>query len=188
MRITPLSLLAVLILSGPGLLPAAGAKDLELLNFVSMFRNSDGTYEKGYQYSFGEWQEKRKVAQIPGKGLLVNLAGSKGGLGDNVGLDFTKHTKARITFMIGNRNVAKSFTFSLVDRDGTDQAFEVSLGGRSIGVETRATVDFTQPTREEKAGKTPGLDLKKLKSWQLKGNFTTDAVELLFLRVDAVGD
>lgn len=188
MRITRLSLLSVTLAAGLGFLPGAVAKDLELINFLSMFRNADGTYEKSYQYTFGDWQGPKKVAQIPQKGLLVNLVGSKGGLGDNVSLELSKHSKVRITFMIGNRNAAKAFTFSLVDRDGTDQAFEVSLGGRSVGMETRATVDLSQPTREEKPGKTPGLDLKKLKSWQLKGDFGPDPLELLFLRLDAVGE
>ena len=186
MKFLPLPLMVVFV-SCLGSLSAADPKDLEVINFPSMFRHPDDTYEKGYQYAFGDWDGK-KVAQIPGKGLLVNLAGSKGGVGDNQGLDFRKHTKARLSFIIGNRNLATSFIFTLVDRDGTDQSFDVSLGTLPRGTEQTVTVDLTKPSRENKPGGTPGLNLKKLDAWQLTGNFQAEPIEILFLRVVAVSN
>ncbi|HWA28310.1 MAG TPA: hypothetical protein VG734_21860 [Lacunisphaera sp.] len=185
MRIPRLCLLAFLGAGVVGIASPAAAKDLEVINFVSMYRNPDDTYEKAYEYTFGDWQNKN-VVQLPGKGLVVNLVGSKGGVGENRGLDFRKHTKARVTFMVGNRNKALSFQFSLVDKDGTDQSFDVPLDNRPAGVEQTHTLDLTKPSREEKPGSTPGLNLKKLKSWQIKGSFQAEPSELLFLRVDAV--
>jgi hypothetical protein len=185
MRIPRLSLLAVLGVSISGVLPAAG-KDLEVINFVAMYRNPDDSYERAYEYMFGDWQNSKSVAQVAGKGLVVNGVGSKGGVGENRGLDFRKHTKARITFLIGSRNKAKSFQFSLVDKDGTDQAFDVPLENRPFGVEQAYTVDLTKRSREDKPGSTPGLNLKKLKSWQLKGSYQDDLSELLFLGGEGV--
>jgi len=185
MKTARLTLMVVLGASLAGIAPAAANKDLEVINFVAMYRNPDDTYDKGYDYPFGDWQNKN-VVQVPGKGLIVNLVGSKGGVGENRGLDFRKHAKARIAFVVGNRNKAKSFQFSLVDKDGTDQSFDVALETLPPGVTQTHTIDLTKPSREDKPGSTPGLNLKKLKSWQLKGNFQDEPSELLFLRVDAV--
>jgi hypothetical protein len=186
MKILHTSLLVVSLASCPVFLPAAAAKEEVVINFLDMPRSVDGTYEKSYQYAFGDWE--KKAVQTPGKGLLVYLTGSKGGVGDNRGIDFGKLTKARITFIIGNRNRATSFIFTLVDRDGTDQSFDVSLENRPRGVERKVTVDLSKPSRENKPGGTPGLNLKKLETWQLTGNFQTEPLEILFLRVDAVSE
>ena len=186
MKILPATLLIVALTGGLDFLPAAAAKEEEVINFLDMPRNPDGTHEKSYQYAFGDWE--KKVVQIPGKGLLVNLTGSKGGVGDNRGIDFGKFTKARLTFIIGNRNHATSFILTLVDRDGTDQSFDVSLENLPRGAERKVTVDLSKPSRENKPGKTPGLNLKKLETWQLVGNFQAEPLEILFLRVDAVSE
>jgi hypothetical protein len=164
---------------------AAATKDIEVIEFTHMFRNTDGTYERSYEYAYGDWGDN-KVVQVNGKGLLVNLLGSKGGIGENRGLDFRKHTKARIAFMIGNRNRASGFAFSLEDKDGTNHAFDIPLTGKPVGQLLAATLDLTKPSREEQAGSKPGLDLKKLRVWQLKGNFQSEPLEILVLKVLAV--
>jgi len=184
MKILPASLLVVALTSSPFFLPTAAGKEEEVLNFIDMHRNSDGTYEKGYEYSFGDWE--KKAVQVPAKGLVVNLTGSKGGVGDNGGIDIGKFTRLRFSFVLSNRNRAKSFVFSLTDKDGTDQSFEVSLEGVPRGVEQKFTVDLTKPTRVDAPGSVPGLNLAKLKVWQLKGNYQDEPIEILFLRIAAV--
>ena len=186
MKILPASLLIVSFVSCLGSLPAAGGKDVEVLDFLRMNRNSDGTYEKGYDYAYQDWETK--AVQIPQKGLLVNLTGSKGGLGADSGPDFGKHTKARISFVLSSRSRAKSFSFTLVDRDGTDQSFYVPLENLARGVELAVIVDLTKPSKENNPGRTPGLNLKKLKTWQLGGDYQEEPIEILFLRVMAIPD
>ncbi len=186
MKIPPAYLLAVALASSPLFLTAVGAKEEEVINFLDMPRNSDGTYEKGYEYIFGDWE--KKAVQIPFKGFLVNLTGSQGGVGDGHGLDFGKRTKARIVFILSGRSLARSFSLNLVDRDGTEQSFDVSLENLPRGVEQSVIVDLTKPSRETKPGSTPGLNLKKLMSWQLTGNFQSEPIEILFLRVAAVAE
>jgi len=181
-------LLVVLLLIGSTAASSAAVKNLTVIDFPTMVRNPDGTRERGYEYSFGDWEGKKGAVQIPDKGLLVNLLGSKGGVGENRGLDFRKHTLARVSFIIGNRNQAESFGFSLVDNDGTDQAWDVSLKDRPKGATTTILLDLTKPAREDKPGKTHGLDLKKLKTWQIRGNYQDLPIEVLFLKVTAVSE
>lgn len=179
--------LIVLLLLG-GTTAFAAVKNLVVVDFTYMPRNPDGTRERGYEYGFGDWDDKKKVTQIPDKGLLANLVGSKGGVGENRGLDFRKHTLARLNFIIGNRNQAESFGFSLVDKDGTDHSWDITLKGQPRGVALNPLIDLTKPGREDKPGKTPGLDLKKLKVWQIKGNYQDAAIEVMFVKVTAVSD
>ena len=166
----------------------AAVKDLVVVDFLQMARNPDGTRERGYEYTFGDWDDKKKVGQLPDQGLIINLVGSKGGVGENRGLDFRKHTKARVTFVIGNRNQAESISFSLVDKDGTDQSWDITLKDQSKGATLSRLLDLTQTGRAEKPGKTPGLDLKKLKSWQFKGNYQDAPIEVMIIKVTAVSE
>lgn len=178
-------LLAILFCGIPAV---AAVKDLVVLDLFHMTRTTDGRYERGYEYSFGDWEGGKKVVQIHEKGLLINLVGSKGGVGENRGLDFRKHSLARLTFIIGNRNQAESFGLSLVDKDGTDHSWNVNLKDRTRGTTLNPLIDLSKPDREEKPGKTPGLDLKKLKSWQIKGNYQEAPIEILFLKITAVSE
>lgn len=161
------------------------AKDVEEVNFLRMERNPDGSYERTFEYAYGDWGNNRAV-QVQGKGLLVNLAGSKGGIGENRGLDFRKHTKARIDFIIGNRNRATSFVFTLEDKDGTNQSYDISLQDKPKGAPLSAVIDLTTPARVNQPGGKPGLDLKRLRMWQLAGNWQDLPVEILFLKIWAV--
>jgi hypothetical protein len=163
-------------------------KDIVLIDFVHTPRKADGTHERGYEYSFGDWQMDKAITQVFRQGLIINLAGSKGGMGENSGLDFRKHTRARISFVIGNRNKAESFSFSLSDSDGTDQAWDIPLKDLGKGTELNQLIDLTKPAREDKPGKKPGLDLKKLKTWQIKGNYQEASIELLIKKVTAVSE
>lgn len=177
---------SIALLSGlAAVLSAAEPKDLVVINFLRMPRDPGGEPQRAYEYSFGDWQEKRMVFQVADEGLIINHAGSKGGVGENRGLDFRKHTKARISFIIGNRNQASSFSFGVVDSDGTDCAYDISLQGRPAGVVQEVLIDLTQPSRTDKPGTKPGLDLKKLESWQFRGNYQAQPIEVLIQKVTA---
>jgi hypothetical protein len=167
---------------------AAGPKDLVVVDFTHMRRDPGAEPQRSYEYSFGDWEGKKGVFQVEGKGAIVNLLGSKGGLGENNGLDFRKHTKAKISFIIGNRNQAESFTFSLADSDGTECSFDIPLKGLDKGALLYAIIDLARPAREDKPGKKPGLDLKKLKTWQLRGNYQALPLEILFEKIRATAD
>lgn len=180
-------ILFVLFLLG-GTTAFAAVKDLVVIDFLYMPRNPDGTRERGYEYGFGDWDDKKRVGQFPDKGLIINLVGSKGGIGENRDLDFRKHSKARVTYVIGNRNRADSFGFSLVDKDGTDQSWDISIKDQTAGVVLTRLLDLTSPARTDKPGKTPGLDLKKLKSWQFRGNYQDAPIEIMIMKVTAVGE
>jgi len=179
--------LVVLLLIGGTAAPVA-AKDLVVINFAYMPRNADGTHQRSYEYAFGDWEKTKNVGELPEKGLIVNLVGSKGGVGENRGLDFRKHSLARVTFLIGGRNKAESCGFSLVDSDGTDQNWEIPLKDKKRDSVLTVLLDLTKPTREDKPGKIPGLDLKKLKSWQIKGNYQDAPIEVMFIKVTAVSE
>lgn len=183
----PRHLLVVLFLVG-GTTAFSAVKNVVVLDFYRMERSSDGSHQRSYEYSFGDWEDKKKVGQMHEKGLLVNSVGSKGGVGENRGLDFRKHTLARLNFVIGNRNRAEAFTFSLVDKDGTDQIWEISLKNQPKGATLNPLIDLTKPTREDKPGKTSGLDLKKLKTWQIKGNYQDAPIEVMFVKITAVSE
>jgi len=166
--------------------PAAAVKDLTVVDFTHMRRDPGQDPQRSYEYRFGDWDGAKGAVQIPDKGLLIPLLGSKGGLGDNQGLDFRKHAKARIIYIVGNRNQASSFGFSMVDRDGTDAAWDIPLAGIAPGTPVAALVDLSKPSRTEKPGKEAGLNLKKLDSWQIKGNYQDKPVEVLILKIIAV--
>ena len=163
------------------------AKDIVVVDFALMPRNPDGSRQRAYEYGYGDWGDAgRKVIQIMDKGLLVNNAGSKGGVGANSDPGFGANTRARIDFIIGNQNQADSYSFSLEDRDGTDHSWSIPLKGQPAGQPIGVLLDLTKG-KEDKPGKKPGLDLKKVRTWQIKGNFQDKPVEMLVLKVTAVG-
>ena len=186
MKLPRFLVLAALSASTLASLPAAEPTRELVLDFTYMQRETDGTYKRSYEYGFGDWDEKGKVGQVAHQGLLVNHAGSKGGVGENRRLDFSKSTKVGIAFMIGNRNQAAAFGLSLTDRDGTGQVWQIPLAGQPRGQALYAEFDLKKPTRTDNAGKVAGLDLKKIESWQITGDFGDAPVELLVMKVFAV--
>jgi hypothetical protein len=179
--------LALLLALVPMPLFAAAPKDVVVIDFTDMERNTGGARQRGYEYGYGDWDDAgRKVAQIFEKGLVVNLAGSKGGIGENRDLDFRKHTRAQFDFVIGGRNRAQSFVFTLVDKDGTDQSWDISMKDLPVGRPLSVVVDLTKPARENKPGKKPGLNLPKLATWQIAGNYQDEPIEILIVKVTAV--
>lgn len=170
-------------------LPAADTpapKDVVLIDFTHSLRNPDGTYERPYQWASGDWDRTSKLAQVQDKGLLINHLGSKGNVGEKRGLDFRKHSKVRVNFIIGNRNQATSFGFKLEDSDGTEAVWDISLNDKSKGNPQSVLLDMTTPSRIEKPGKAGDLNYKKLRSWQITGNWQDAPLEVLISKVIAV--
>jgi len=181
--------LAIVLLIAGVLAPlnVAVARDEVVIDFTDMLRNTDGSRQRSYDYGYGDWGNAgKKVIQVLGKGLILNLAGSKGGIGANSDLDFGKNTHARFEVVIGGRNQAANITFALVDSDGTDASWDIPLKDQPTGQPVAYLLDMTKPSREDKPGKKPGINLKKLKSWQLRGNFQDLPVELLVIKLVSV--
>jgi hypothetical protein len=155
------------------------AKDEVLLDFTEINRDPDGTIFKCYQYTFGDWGGG-KVIDLRGRGALIQAAGGKGGLGENKTLLKLKKTPVvHLYYVIGNANQAGAINFSLTDKDGTEQSWRVPLADLPKGTRQRLRLDLTTPGNEEKPGKTPGLDLNRLASWQIRGDWGSVPVEVL---------
>ena len=162
--------------------------DAKLVDFTFIARDTttgEDSTERAFDYSFGDWGDG-KVIQVRNKGLLINHLGSSGGVGANKRLNLRGSSKIQIDFIIGNRNAATSFSFSLSDNDGTDVLFSIPLEGKPVGKPVSHTFEVSSPTNTEKPGSTPGLDVKKLKVWQLKGNFQSQPLEVLVSKVTGV--
>jgi hypothetical protein len=166
------------------LLPAAlVAKEEVFLDFKHITRDPDGTLYKCYEYTFGDWDSGR-VIDLRGKGALVQAPSGKGGLGENKTMvRFNKAPLVDLHFIIGNANHAKTINFGLTDKDGTEQTWHISLAGRPPGTDQSVRLDLTKPSSEEKPGKTPGMDLKKLMTWQVRGDYTDPNVEVLLIKL-----
>jgi len=166
------------------LLPAAlAAKEEVVLDFKAFTRDPDGSTHKCYEYTFGDWGDGH-VTDLRGKGALVRAGSGKGGLGENktlVRLD--KTPQVDLFFAIGNNNKATAISFGLTDKDGTEQTWQIPLAGLPVGTEQHVHLDLTKPSSEQQPGKKPGMDLKKLDTWQIRGDYTDPRVELLLLQL-----
>jgi hypothetical protein len=161
------------------------AKDEVLLDFMHVNRDPDGTIFKCYQYTFGEWGGG-KVIDLRGRGALIQAPGGKGGLGENKTLLKLKKTPVvHLVYLVGNANQARAINFSLTDKDGTEQSWAVPLADLPKGTEQRLRLDLSSPGSEQKPGKTPGLDLGRLESWQIRGDWGSSPVEVLVIKLVA---
>ena len=166
------------------LLPVAlVAKEVELLDFRKVNRDPDGTIFKCYEYTFGDWGDG-KVIDLRGRGALVQAPSGKGGLGENKTLvRFDQTPLVDLYFVIGNANLAKAISFGLTDKDGTEQTWQIPIDGLPKGANQHVRLDLTKPSSEQKPGKTPGMDLKKILTLQLRGDYTDPKVEVLLVRL-----
>ena len=180
-----LRLLLALAISTGGLAALRAADDV-VIDFTYMDRNTEGIYTKSYEGAWGDWGDKRHVSQVIGKGLLINHAGSKGGINENRDIGVGKNKSIRVTYIVGNGNQATSFTFTLIDRDGTECSWDVPLQGQPKGSIVNCALDLTNPDRTTKPGKTPGLNLQKLSTWQITGNYQEAPIEVMIQKVWAI--
>lgn len=169
-------------LLGAGLAAAASAADRLIIDFADYHKDPDGTSFRPYEYAYQDWSNH--VNPLPGKGTVVKSPSGKGGLGENKpAADFAGCTALEVVLVIGNGNAAKSLAFSLADKDGTEWAWNLPLEEKSRGAALSFHLDLTKPDYEQKPGKTPGMNLKKIASWQVRGDFNPPGVEVLLLKV-----
>lgn len=156
-----------------------------MLDFTRVNRDPDGKTYKCYQFAYGDWGSG-KVIDLKGRGALIQAPGGKGGLGENKTLlQLHKTPVIDIVYLIGNANQAGSLNFSLTDKDGTEQSWQIPVAGLAKGTEQRLRLDLATAGSQQKPGKTPGMDLKRLDSWQVRGDWTGSGVEVLLIKVVA---
>jgi hypothetical protein len=179
------SLLAALLstlLSLP--LAAAPAKEEVLIDFTDVRRERDGTTTKNYEWASGDWE--KHIIDMPRRGCLIQSPTGKGNLGENKTMvEFNKSTIATMVFVIGNANQAKAINLVLEDSDGTEQSWAISFEGLDKGKEYHFPLDLTKCTHENKPGTKPGLNLKKIASWNINGGWTEPNLEVLLIKLVA---
>jgi hypothetical protein len=176
--------LAVLGLATPVCAEAAQVKEKVLIDFTSFRRDPDGTIFRPYEYAFGSWD--KHVVDLKGRGTLIKAQDGKGGLGENkTMIDFSKSPLMSLWFVIGNANQAKGVNFSLEDRDGTEQTWWIPLETKVSVPVTAFRIDLMKPDNKSKPGSTDGLNLKKIHTWQVRGDYTEAKVEVLLVKLVA---
>jgi hypothetical protein len=165
-------------------LTAAPTKETVLIDFTDVRRERDDSVLKNYEYDFGDWS--KHLTDLPRRGCLVQSPTGKGGLGENKTMvEFHKTSLLLLVFVLGNNNQARSLNFHLEDSDGTEQAWNLSFDGLAKGVEQHFPIDLAKCTSESKPGKKPGLDLKKIASWQITGDWSDPGTEVLLIKLVA---
>lgn len=165
-------------------LTAAPAKENMLIDFTYYKQERSGEIIKPYEYDFEDWE--KHVTTIPNRGTLVQASTGKGGLGENKPtMDIDKTSTVELVLVIGNANKATSINFSLEDKDGTEQQWNISFAGLNKGQQYRIPLDLTKCSQEVKPGKTPGMNFKKLQAWQIKGDYSIPNVEVLLIKLVA---
>ncbi len=158
----PSRLLAVAALSlACCALPSLRAAEETLIDFAHYPRESADQEIRPYEYAWGDWNNH--VNNLRGKGTVIQGRSGKGGIGENrTGVDFAGSRVLELRYVVGNGNRAGTFSFYLEDKDGTKVAWNLSLADKPVGRELRQRIDLGKPDYTESAGKTPGLNLKKI--------------------------
>lgn len=178
---------ALFVASSVNILPslAAETKEEVLIDFTDSHRDPEsagGAVFHAYQYAFETWN--RHVIDLPRRGVLVKAPSGKGGLGENdTSAEFKGMKALSFYFVIGNANAAEKISFTLEDNDGTVCNWTVKLAGQPPGRLIRLRMDPAKPDNTEKPGRKPGLDLKKVENWQVRGDWTEPNVEVLLVKV-----
>ena len=163
-------------------------KTKELIDFTRQEVERDGAENvrviKKYGYSFGDWQDK--IVFLEKRGLLVPYLPGKGGFGGDKQWKLGDFAAIELQTLIGNRNEAAAFGITLTDADGTEATWNLVLAEKPRGVDLVYRLDLAKCDREDKPGKTPGLDKTKIKKWQIKGNWQAEKAEVLVAKLTAV--
>jgi len=166
------------------LLAAAQPKEKVLIDFTSVKRDPDGKIFRVYEYAHGDWD--KHIVDLAGRGTLIKAATGKGGLGeDKTMVQFGKASVVDLQFVIGNANQTEALSFSLEDKDGSEQTWTIPLAGKPQGQLLKQRLDLGKSDNEQKAGTTPGMNLKKIGTWQVKGNWSDAKVEVLLVKLTA---
>lgn len=164
---------------------AAGKpKEETLIDFTEVTKDPDGKVSRSFEYAYGDWE--KHIIDLRGRGTLIQAGSGKGGLGENKTLvPFAKFPVVDLQFVIGNANRTGAMVFSVEDNDGTQQAWTIPLAGKPSGQPLRHRLDLTKSDREDQAGKTPGMNFKKIRTWQVKGDWSDSKVEVLLIKLTA---
>ena len=163
-------------------LPTAQAKEKSIIDFTLYHREADGTISKPYEYAWGDWGSR--VQNFRDKGTLIVAPSCNGGLGENnTPADFEGCQYMELTYVIGNGNQATTFSFYLEDKDGTKQAWMIPLTDKPRGRDLVERMELAKPSYVEAPGSTPGLNPKKIKVWQVRGDNSAPRIELLLVRL-----
>ena len=165
----------------------AKTKAKTLIDFTKRDVEFDGGSPKPvnkYDYSYEAWDGK--LVFLEGKGVLIPALPGNGGMGRDAGLTFGASTAGEIAIAVGNRNEAESFTVSMVDTDGTEVSWYLSLQDKPRGLPISYPLPLDQPSKEEKPGKKPGFNMAKIKTWQIKGNWQPAKLEIILIRLTAL--
>lgn len=164
--------------------PLQAAEVETLIDFTDSRRDPDGTVFHAYEFVWDTWN--KHVLDLPRRGTLIQAPSGSGVMGENKTMvDFRDCHALHLHFVIGNQNSAQKLVFTLEDSDGTVQAWNIPLAGLPVGREVRQLIDPAKSDNEEKPGKKPGLNLKKISTWQIKGDWSAANVEVLLLRLTA---
>ena len=182
------SILATLLSS---LLPlslfAAASKEEILVDFTDVQREHDGALVKlvkNYDYVWGAWE--KHISDIPKRGALIQAPINDGQLGeDNTEVKFVDTPIVELVFVIGGANKAAGINFYLADYDGTEQQWSIPFENLSPGRESHIQLDLTKCTKETEKGKKPGLNLKKIYSWRIQGDWSKSSIEVLLVKLIA---
>lgn len=134
-----------------------------------------------YDFAWNAWEGK--LVFLEKRGLLVPALPGDGVFGANSRLSFGPATRAELEVVIGNRNEAESFNFTLVDSDGTQASWSLPLKDQRKGEKLTYHLALESPDRTENSGKKPGLDTARIKKWEIKGNWQPAPLEVLFVRI-----
>jgi hypothetical protein len=163
---------------------AAQVKEKVLIDFTSFRRDPDGTTFRPYEYAYGSWD--KHVVDLKGRGTLIKASDGKGGLGENkTMIDFSKSPMISLSFVIGSANQAKGMNFSLEDKDGTEETWWVPLENKTSTPVTAFRFELSKSDVKAKPGTTAGLNLKKISTWQIRGDYTDAKVEALLVKLVA---
>ena len=139
---------------------------------------------KNYDYVWGAWE--KHVTDIPRRGALIQAAINDGQLGeDNTDVKFADTPIVELVFVIGNANKAAGLNFYLADYDGTEQQWSIPFEGLSPGRACHVQLDLTKCTKETEKGKKPGMNLKKIYSWRVQGDWGKSNIEVLLVKLVA---
>lgn len=168
--------------------PAAAPKPLKevtLIDFTDIRRDRNGQVElRPYEYAFEDWN--RHVIDLPDRGVLIQARSGKGGLGENrPQADFRRAASLVLFFSIGNANRAQGLALSIKDSDGTEYVWNIRLAERPAGQPLRLRLHVEKPDSVQSPGKKAGLDLKRIETWQIRGDWQDAPVEVLLIKLAA---
>ena len=162
-------------------------KNKTLIDFTHQDTDRAGaevTVRKRYGWASGSWD--KNLVLLEGQGLLVNHVSGKGNMGGDKSANLAEFESAFLIIVIGNRNAASSLGVRLIDADGTEAVWNFPLAAKPVGTALVCRMPLATPDKEDKPGKVPGLDKKKIRKWQIAGDWQEAKMEVLLVKLGAM--